>query len=192
MDGKLISFEGLDNSGKTTVAKALVSRMRSRSLPVELARERSTPLAPLLLRLTEFSPLAKVFLFAADRAILLDQVSPALEAGTHVIFDRYYHSAIAYRTAEGGVDPGYVRSVNDVFRRPDISILLDIDVETAMRRETQAKGPTPYSRDLLERVRSVYLKLAETDGLLLVDATRPLEVVIEDVMNQVLSRLGVQ
>lgn len=65
MAGKLISFEGLDNSGKTTVAKELVSRMRSRTLPVELARERSTPLAPLLSRLKEFSSLAKVFLFAA-------------------------------------------------------------------------------------------------------------------------------
>lgn len=109
-----------------------------------------------------------------------------------MVFDRYYHSAIAYRTAEGGVDSGYVRTVNNVFRPPDIPILLDIDVETAMRRETHAKAPIPYSRDLLERVRSVYLKLVETDGLLLVNANKPVEAVIEEVTNLVLLRIGLQ
>jgi dTMP kinase len=188
--GKLIALEGLDNSGKTSVAHRLKSELERRSFSVSLAREFSTPVGPLLHDLLpQLSPTSKIFLFAAERALLLENAIPILERGTHVVFDRYFYSAIAYRTAEG-LDPNYVRIVNSVFRTPDLAILLDIDVDMSMARETPSKAPTPYNCDELERVRSAYLQLAEIDGLVVVDARRPLQTVVDEVVEIVLRQLA--
>jgi dTMP kinase len=189
MAGKLITFEGIDNSGKTTVAHELISVLRARSLEVAFAGERSTQVGPLLKNLSQFSPHVKTLLFAADRALLMENAKESLESGAHVVFDRYYHSAIAYRSAEG-FDVDYVRSVNRVFRPPDIPILLDIDADVSKQREPPTKPPTPYDRETLARARETYLKLVETDGLLLIDAHRPLDAVVESVVELVVRKLG--
>jgi dTMP kinase len=189
MEGKLVTFEGIDNSGKTTIAQKLISELLGRGIHASFAGERSTQVGPLLRRLGEFSPFEKTLLFAADRALLLERAKPLLERGTHVIFDRYYHSAIAYRTAED-FDPEYVRLVNKKFRVPDLAILLDIEVDLSIKRHPPEKPQTPYDSRLLERVRKAYLAMVETDGLRRVDASGSLNSVFDNVFTLVLDTLN--
>ena len=189
MSGKLIAFEGIDNAGKTAVAGRVISELKSRKIDAVFAKERSTEIGPLLEDLRRFSPLVKTFLFAADRALLLDKYEKLLDDGTHVIFDRYFHSAIAYRVAEG-MDEKYVRFVNKVFRRPDLAILFDIGVDLSVERQPTSKSQTPYAVDVLEKVREVYLSMIETDGLRRVDARQPVDAVFKNVLALVLQELN--
>lgn len=109
-------------------------------------------------------------------------------SGLPLVFDRYIHSAIAYRAAED-FDSQYVRQVNAAFPRPDIGILLDISVAASLARTDPTKPPTPYATAFLERVRSEYLRLAETGELILIDAERPIADVKADVVRLVLDHV---
>jgi len=137
----------------------------------------------------QFSPLVKTLLFAADRALLLEKYQKSLDGGAHVIFDRYYHSAIAYRVAEG-FDEAYVRQVNKFFKPPDLVILLDVDVDVSLKRHPKLKSETPYLPEVLEKVRRVYLSMIKSDGLRCIDGRQPVEAVVDQVLALVLQELN--
>ena len=167
--GKLIVFEGIDGSGKSTHADLLRRRLEADGEKVYLTAEPSEGEAGRLLRrcLTKEADLpeeAIAGLFMTDR---IDHIkNPVfgllshLEKGEIILCDRYYFSSFAYNSIYAPMD--WVMEINSVARqllRPDLTIFLDIDPESFSLR-TEARGSTErYEKvDLLRRVRENYLE----------------------------------
>jgi dTMP kinase len=180
----LVTLEGIDGAGKTTVLSALsdaypeavVTREPSESWYGE-AVERSIAAA-------DSDSLAELFLFLADHADHLARVvRPALADGSLVIADRYVDSRIAYQGAtlrdEVKRPMEYIRGIHEPFTRmPDLTLYLDIDPETAAER-AGATNKMEHA-DFLADVRANYERLidAEPDRFVRIDATRPPEEVV--------------
>lgn len=147
--GILITLEGIDGSGKSSIALALAQLLKSEKYSILVTKEPgATPLGMHLRNLLQQNlasvcPKAEFLLFAADRAQHVDQVvKPALAAGTIVISDRMADSSYAYQGYGRGLDRNVISQVNtwalgDV--QPDLTIYLSIDYETSQQRIAQRK-----------------------------------------------------
>ncbi|WP_423750723.1 dTMP kinase [Salinirarus marinus] len=185
----LVTLEGLDGSGKTSIWEVL-----HESYPDAVFTKEPTEswYGEAVLRSVDdddADPLAELFLYTADHADHLSRVvRPALDEGALVISDRYSDSRFAYQAATlsaTDVDRPleYVREIHAAFSRtPDATIYFDVDPETAVDRS----GATNKFEqlDYLREVRSNYERLiaAEPDRFHRVDATQPLADVVDDVL----------
>lgn len=180
--GLFITFEGLEGAGKTTQAKALVDHLQSEGYPVTLVREpggtaigeeiRNLLADP---RFDEISPLTEVFLFAASRSQLVEQViRPQLGEGTIVVCDRFADATLAYQGYGRGVHPTQIREVNDMCTwgvRPDLTFLLDIEPARGLSRVRTRSVTTLTQMDrfeqldlgFYERVREGYMEIAQEE-----------------------------
>ena len=182
--GWFVTFEGIEGSGKTTQITRLFDRLQSAEEPVLLTREPGgSPIGHRLRTLllgTEgagLTSLAKLLLYVGDRAQHLHEiVDPALAAGTHVLCDRYLDATLAYQGFARGLDLDYIRALHTkppLDRRPDRTILLDLDPELGLTRARTrnddlglARSEGRFEREALafhRRVRDGYLSLAEAD-----------------------------
>src|SRR6188472_216096 len=116
--GRLITVEGVDGAGKTTVAAALAGALRERGHDVELLREPGgVELSERIRALVKDPALrvgarAEALLYAAARAQLVDErVAPALATGTWVVLDRFVDSSLAYQGAGRGLGVDEIRAV---------------------------------------------------------------------------------
>ena len=135
--GRLITIEGLDGAGKTTLADGLVRALRERGVEVELLREPGGVAASERLRElvkdpgVEIGPRAEALIYAAARAQLVEErVRPLLAQGTWVLLDRFADSLVAYQGIARGLGMEEVGALNrfaigDV--SPDRTLLLRID-----------------------------------------------------------------
>jgi dTMP kinase len=174
---KYIALEGVDGSGKSTVGKALVARLTAIGEEAILVREPGGTVVGeavrrLLLDSDSLGVWAEVFLFAAQRAELANEViAPALEAGTWVISDRTYYSSIAYQGRARGLGEEKVRGINETGLDgvvPDYVFVLDVDPDIALARQD---SPDRIGKEGLEfqmSVRSAYLDLAESDDKVMI------------------------
>jgi dTMP kinase len=181
-----IVFEGGDGAGKSTQSRALARRLRRRNCPVLLTHEPGgTPLGESLRRTLKgrqtLSPLSELFLFAAARAQLVEEVvRPALQRGGNVICDRFTASTVAYQGHGRGLALDLIHRLNLAATgglSPDLTILLDLPVEVGLTRIVKAY-PDAFHRapqEFHERVRRGYLSQAAHDPArwLVLDATRP-------------------
>ncbi|QWC18129.1 dTMP kinase [Halorubrum sp. 2020YC2] len=196
----LITLEGLDGSGKTTVWEALHDVYPGATFTREptdswygeaVGRSMGDP---------EADPLAELFLYTADHANhLSERVRPALADGDLVISDRYSDSRFAYQGATLARSDAeiqrpleYVRGIHAAFSRPpDATIYLDLDPETAAER---AGRTDKFERDgYLAAVADNYERLIDADPgrFHRVDATRSPEDVIarvEDIVAELVER----
>ncbi|TKX80245.1 dTMP kinase [Halorubrum sp. SD626R] len=182
----LITLEGLDGSGKTTVWEALRERRPDATFTREPTDSWYGEAVARSIAADDADPLAELFLYTADHANHLSEtVRPALDDGDLVVSDRYSDSRFAYQAATldasdvalDGTDPlEYVKSVHAPFSRPpDATIYLDLDARTAAER---AGRTNKFERDgYLAAVRDNYERLidAEPERFVRVDATRPPE-----------------
>ena len=155
--GRLITIEGLDGAGKTTLADALVDAIAARGVPVELLREPGGVAASERVRTLVKDPglhvgaRAEALLYAAARAQLVDErVAPLLEAGTWVLLDRFVDSSLAYQGAGRGLGIESVRAINAFATgglAPDRTLLLRI-APAVGRGRLDERGEAP---DRLER-----------------------------------------
>ena len=198
----LITFEGIDGSGKSTQARMLEEHLRSEGRNVRLVREPGgPPLAECIRSLllshdVEISPFAELLLFSAARAQLVrETIRPALNAGSVVICDRFYDSTTAYQGAGRGLaDPAWLdefhKHVTDGLT-PDRTYLIDVSVAVASGRrsgrdEDEADRMESGGENFFERVRAAYLHLAEREParVLVLDGTLPVDVlhtmIVED------------
>lgn len=166
--GRLITVEGLDGSGKTTLAVGLVEELRSRGLEAELLREPGGVEAAERIRQILADPAlrigarAEAMLYAAARAQLVEEsLEPRLAAGTWVVLDRFVDSSLAYQGAGRGLGIREVADINRFATRglvPDRTILLVLPPEVA-RTRTRARSA---SLDRLEREHDdFFLRIAE-------------------------------
>ena len=143
MNGRFISLEGVDGSGKSTQASMLADALRERGHDVVAVREPGgtalgEDIRDIVLGPDAMSPWAEALLFAAARAQLVtDVLRPALEAGKWVVADRFLDSSLAYQGTARGLGIDQVVQVNapgigDCM--PDLTIILDIVPSSASDR----------------------------------------------------------
>jgi dTMP kinase len=182
--GKLITFEGLDGSGKSTQIEKLARALRAHSIPVTVTREPGGTAAgekirEVLLHSTTsgLSPLTEMALMFASRAQHIHQIiQPALAEGRVVLCDRFTDSTEAYQGGGRKLGAKPVLALHEILcgdLEPDLTILLDnevaFSVERARRRNRKHKATRPEkdenrfeqeSRAFFGRVRSAYLAIA--------------------------------
>ncbi len=195
MRGLLIAFEGLDQSGKQTQAEALRDYVtglgrdcRLLSFP-DYATAIGTELSRALQGERDYTPDVMQLLYVTNRYEHRVEIEARLAGGAVLLCDRYVASSIAYGEAQG-LDPAWLAQIQRFLPPPDVTILLDIAPETAVRRK--AAGRDRYERDLamLSRVRESYARQAEAGGWLRLDGERPKQAVAADVVSAVAARLA--
>jgi dTMP kinase len=185
-----ITFEGPDGSGKTLQVKPTVEFIQSLGYKVFAAREPGgtsigDQVREILMNLenTSMKPRTETLLFCAARSQLVDQVlRPHLEAGEVVLLDRYADSTLAYQGYGHGNDLNLIRSLLAFATgglKPDLTLLLDIDPESGLRRRQEGGGEwnrlDAYQLSYHKRVRDGYLKMAaeEPQRWQIIDASHP-------------------
>jgi len=191
MRGTFIVIEGIDGSGKTTLARRLAG-----DRDVWLTAEPTKGRLGSMLRsgeLGDIPPAAEALLFAADRAVHTAEIEKELDAGRWVICDRYAGSTVAYQSASMGdsADWDWLNSMQaHSVIRPDAVILLDMDPEESMARVgSRGEELSRFEKlDFQRRVRSAYLRLAEQFGYIVIDASKGADEVFADAVNALRSR----
>lgn len=175
MRGVLITFEGVEGSGKSTQMRRLERWLRREGYRPEITREPDgTVLGAAVRRLFERpgvkpQPLAEMFLFmAARQQHVIEKIRPWLRAGRVVLCDRYTDATVAYQGYGRGVEPQLIREMNvhatgGVF--PDLTLLFDLDPALGFRR-IGARRLDHFEREKLafhRRVRRGYLEIMRAD-----------------------------
>lgn len=193
--GLFIVFEGGDGAGKTTQVAMAQQWLESRGATVRTTREPggtqiSEELRSLVLEHGhgEIDARTEALIYSAARAAHVQQViRPSLEAGTHIICDRFVDSSLAYQGMGRELGFAAVASINDFATgglKPDVTIILDISAEQGRARRIAASGGVEDSDrleaepdDFHERIRNAFLELAAQDPqrYLVLDATASVE-----------------
>lgn len=202
-----ITFEGGEGSGKSTVLKRIDERLRAEGRKTVLTREPGgTPIAEQIRNVildkgnTAMDPRTEALLYAASRRQhLVEKIWPALKEGKIVLCDRYLDSSLAYQGGARGLGIERILEVNrfateDTY--PDITLLFDIDPELGLQR-IAANASREVNRLDLEKldfhiqVRATFRSIAERfpDRFVIVDASKPLEEVVENVYRIIQERL---
>ncbi len=185
MRGVLITFEGVEGSGKTTQMTRLGRWLGKQGYRVERTAEPDgTPLGAAIRRLFErpdIRPLTEVFLFmAARQQHVAEKIGPWLRRGAVVLCDRYTDATVAYQGYGRGVDRDLIRELNVRATGgvlPDLTLLFDLDPREGFRRIGRRRLDR-FEREALafhRRVRRGYLEVhrAEPKRVRLVHAGRP-------------------
>ncbi|HOL93297.1 MAG TPA: dTMP kinase [bacterium] len=203
-----ITVEGIEGSGKTTIAERLEAWLRSRGHTTFLAREPGGTAVGEALRkliLDARHPLcveSELLLIEAARAQLMDEVVlPRLDQGQTVILDRHIDSTTAYQGYGRGLDLDWIARLNHFAtrgRRPDRTLLLDVDAAVGLSRARGRNLDVPYAdrfeteeRAFMERVRQGFLTLARQDPARVhaVDAARDVDAVWGEVREDIQNTL---
>lgn len=197
-----IVFEGGDGSGKSTQANSLLRRLRRRGIKALRTHEPGgTPLGQSLRRLLKsgepMTPVSELMLFEAARAQLVEQViKPFLSQGGVVIADRFTSSTMAYQGYGRGLDRELIERLNREATgglEPDLTVLLDLPVETALARKGGGAADTfdDAPVDFHRKIRRGYSALSAADpgGWLVLDGQRPPEELSRDIWARVQSIL---
>lgn len=207
--GLFISFEGIEGSGKTTQARLLHDYLCRKGLDSLLTEEPGgtdigKEIRKILLseRHQNMHPVTELLLYNASRSQHLNEVIlPALTSGRIVITDRFTDSTYAYQGWGRGIDIAIINGIDRIATgeiKPDLTFLIDVDVETGMRRNRQANKMDRIELekiDFHERVREGYLEIARLDPgrIKTVDGTKGIEEIHQEIIvevESVLRRLG--
>jgi dTMP kinase len=204
--GIWITLEGGDGSGKTTQSNLLAQWMTDEGRTVVRTREPGGSEVGQLIRdivlhhRGDIAPRAEALLYAADRAHhVATVVRPALARGEVVLQDRYLDSSVAYQGAGRVLDGDEIRDLSLWAAEgalPDLTVLLDLDPESARVRLDSADKPfdrlEAEKNEFHARVRDAYLALAqaEPDRFLVLDAAATPEVIAEQIRERVAKLIG--
>ena len=208
IEGLFVVLEGVDGAGTTTHTELLARALRKKGLPITTTREPSDGPIGMLIRqiLTgrvvvpgisgnrPSSWTTMALLFGADRMDHLEAtVHPNLMDGVTVISDRYDYSSVAYQSVTGGGEPEtvqWIREINRHARRPDLTIVLDVDPATsAKRRAARASGVEIFDDQELQAQLAAFYREIDAhfpgDNIVHIDASRTIEEVAADVLHAV-------
>jgi len=186
--GLFIVLEGVDGSGKSTHARLLCEELGKRGFDVLQTEEPSQGIIGRLIREhaeqgdRRMPTEVEALLFAADRfEHTRNVIEPALAKGQVVVSDRYLHSSLAYQGA-GGLSVDWIRDLNRFALKPDLGILLDLNIEKVFQRMGHRRKTVFEEKIFLQKVRDLYLQFHERGELVKVDADRPIEEVKKDII----------
>ena len=193
--GLFITFEGADGCGKTTQMKLFAEYLKKQNIDVILTREPGgkglgEKVREILLNYDgPVSDRCESFLFLADRAQNIDIiVNPAVSQGKVVLCDRHIDSTVAYQGYGRGLDIERINKLNEIAtngKKPDLTFVFDIDVETSMQRVGKEKDRMESAGiEFHNRVRKGYLELAkqEPQRIKVLDATKSINEIHEGVI----------
>ena len=208
--GFLVSLEGPEGAGKTSVLEAIIPILEDRGIEVLSTREPGGVLIGEKIREvildpshTEMDPKTELLLYIASRRQhLVEKVLPALAAGKLVIMDRFIDSSVAYQGFGRGLDKEAIDWLNEFATdglKPDLTLYFDIEVEEGLAR-IAANSDREINRldmeglDLHRKVRQGYLSLweKEADRIVKIDASLPLDQVIANTQQLLFDRMGLR
>jgi dTMP kinase len=197
----LITFEGLDYSGKSTQVKLLSDRLSMQDHRVLVLREPGgteigEKIRKMLLDKTHdgMTEASELFLFSASRSQLIQEVvRPALENGMVVLCDRYYDSTTAYQGYGRGIALEVIHAINSYATgglKPALTFFLDIPIREIEKRMTAAKTNKDRMEssgiEFYERVQQGYLQIAKTETRYrVVNGLQPIDDLHEQIWQQV-------
>lgn len=179
---RFLTFEGLDGSGKSTHLRRAAAWLRARGDEVRVTHEPGgTPLGDAIRGLFLDARWGEVdgrvealLVFASRRQHLVEMIEPSLDAGVHVLCDRFTDSSLAYQGAGRDLGADWILELDRLAtggRRPDATLLFDLEPEAAMRRGQKGDrkggdGPDRLDAEGLtfyRAVRDAYLELAAAE-----------------------------
>ena len=196
-----ITFEGPEGSGKSSVLRAITERFINEGYPILNTREPGgTPIAEQIRNVIldkqniKLDPRAEALLYAASRRQhLVEKIWPALKKGKIIFCDRYLDSSLAYQGGARHLGVEEVLLVNSFATEntfPNLTILFDITPELGLERIAKNANREVNRLDLEKLdfhhcVRNTFLKLAEkyNDRYVVIDASQPYDIVLEEVYN---------
>jgi dTMP kinase len=195
----LITIEGGEGAGKSSVMGALSEALERRGLEVVVAREPGGTDAGEAIRMVLLDPARSLcaetellLMFASRAQLVRATILPALERGAWVICDRFTDASFAYQGGGRGLDGGVIAELERwaATIKPDLTFLLDIDVRQGHARVAARAGERDRieneREDFFERVRAAYLRRAraEPQRFRVVDACLPQGEVLSEVLEQ--------
>jgi dTMP kinase len=174
-------LEGIDGAGTTTQLHRLTAWLEGEGLSVYPTFEPSDGdigqhIRKILSGEGSSHPDTVALMFAADRMEHLQtEILPRLQAGTHVLCDRYVGSSFAYQSMQS--DPQWVRTINRYARKPDLTLYLHVDVDTALERLTIREGG---KREIFEKRELLTVIAANYDSIYGVGGNAEIKAVVID------------
>ncbi len=188
---RLIVFEGIDGSGKTSLSRLFITYLGEKNVSAVWLREPTdSALGDKIRRVAQesehISPQQELDYFIQDRRWDVGKnILPALRAGKTVVLDRYFYSNACYQGARG-LDMKAIIDLNVSFApQPDLTFIIDVDVDRALARIRDSRSDVAKlfeKKDFLLKVRANYLKLTGPN-LLHVDGNRELGIVLADIID---------
>jgi dTMP kinase len=204
--GAFITFEGGDGVGKSTQIRRLADQLRGTGHDVVTTREPGgSPGAEAIREMIvkgaveRWSPVAEALLMFAARADHIEKtINPARARGAVVLCDRFADSTMAYQGVAGGLGRDKVDGLRSLVvgeDGPDLTFILDIPVDLGLARAADRGGDNRFEAkggDYQRKVRQAFLDIAakEPRRCIVIDASRPIEVVAADIAESVKDRLG--
>ena len=206
---KFITIEGQDGAGKSTNIDVITECLKQNNIDYIVTREPGgtefgETLREILLTPSEnkIDDMAELLLMFAARAQHLSQlIVPALEDNKWVVCDRFTDASYAYQGGGRGIPDSSISVIESVVQgqlRPDLTILLDLEVEQGEKRAGSRSSPDRFEQEKLDfksRVRAKYLERAEIDPnrLKVIDASKPLPEVnalVKDLISEFINQHG--
>ena len=206
---KLITFEGIEGSGKSTQIKLVAEYLIEKNIPLLITQEPSgtdigRKIGGVLFNREHYYMCAEteMFLFCAARAQhVRELIMPALKQNKVVLCDRFSDATYAYQGFGRGLDQDFIKLVNDyssMLLKPDLTLLFDLPVEIGLKRATarnnRLKEPSSIDRferenmDFHMRIREGYLNMLkdESNRFRLIDATRDVDTIQKEVRRHII------
>ena len=198
--GRLVSFEGGEGAGKSTVIAAVAAELDARGIEVLVTREPGgTPVGEAIRALlldpshpTLAAETELLLMFASRAQLARESIRPALERGLWVLTDRFTDASFAYQGGGRGLDGGIIAELERWAAgiKPDLTLLLDVPVDVGLERARERGGTDRIEAESLAffgRVRDAYRSRAalEPERIRVVDAGRPAQQVAADVLAEV-------
>jgi dTMP kinase len=193
--GRIIALEGIDQSGKRTQTRLLAKQLKKKgakvgtiSFPIY-----KSPSGRQIQRFLEgkqkYPATALHMLYSLNRWENQEQMIKLAQNSDFVIADRYYPSNLAYGVSRG-LSLDWLQGLDRGLPTASLVIVLDVPVPASFARKSRGRDVHEKNRQLLVKVRRTYRTLAKKLGWKIVDATRPVEEVHEDVWRLVRKKLG--
>ena len=212
---KLITFEGIEGSGKSTQIKLVAEYFVKKNVPIIVTQEPSgtdigRKIGSILFNSEHYYMCAEteMFLFCAARAQhVREKIMPALEQNKVVLCDRFSDATYAYQGAGRGLDHEFIRLINDysaLHLKPGLTLLFDLPVEIGLQRATdrnnRLKEPSSIDRfereniDFHRRIREGYLNILRNDPqrFRLIDANQDVNAIQEEVRRHISDFINLQ